>query len=68
MACLTNYCIQCTDVTSNTTGDFVFDMDHWQETGEFKAISPVFLGLIDLFAWAKNTKYELKGIYLERTK
>ena len=68
MACLTNYCIQCRDATSGTLGDFAFDLVHWQETGEFKAISPVFLGLVDLFAWSKESKFELNGIYLERTK
>ncbi len=68
MACLTNYCVHCTDATSNTKGDFAFDLCHWQQTGQFKAISPVFGGLVDLFAWARQTGFELKGIYLERTK
>ena len=68
MACLMNYCIQCKDVNTQQTGDFAFDLIHWQETGEFKAISPVFFGLVDLFAWAKKSNFELKSIYLERTK
>lgn len=42
MACLMNYTIQCTDVVSGETGCFLFDTAHWQETGEFKAVSPVF--------------------------
>lgn len=67
MACLNNYCIQCTDIISGTVGDFAFDLEHWQKTGQFKAISPVFHGLVEFYAWAKSTGFETKGIYLERT-
>lgn len=64
MACLTNYTVQCQDVTSGDTGCFFFDLTHWQETGEFKAISKVYADLDQFYI---NTKLEdRKGIYLER--
>ncbi len=48
------YVIQCKDVTSGMVGDFLFDELHYQETGEFKAISPVFPDLSQFFAWQKE--------------
>jgi hypothetical protein len=64
MAILTNYTIQCRDVASGQTGCFLFDTDHWQKTGEFKAISRVFAGLIEFYA---NTHPDdRKAVYLER--
>lgn len=64
MACLTTYTIQCADVDSGKTGCFLYDQKHWQLTGEFKAIGPVYPDLIPFF---KNTpKEKIQGIYLER--
>lgn len=67
MACLTNYTIQCEDVTSGKTGCFLFDTDHWQRTGEFKAISPVFLDLVQFYEWDKANGNNRGPAYLERT-
>ena len=65
MACLTNYTVQCLDVTSGKTGSFFYDPTHWQATGEFKALGPVYSGLIEFYA---NTKIEdRKSCYLERS-
>ncbi|MFW6855332.1 hypothetical protein ACODYM_28995 [Burkholderia gladioli] len=66
MACLTNYTVQCLDVTSGRTGCFLFDTAHWQATGEFKAISPVFAGLAEFFAWDRANGDCRASCYLER--
>lgn len=66
MACLMNYTIQCTDVVSGETGCFLFDTAHWQETGEFKAVSPVFPGLSEFFAWDNAQGARRESIYLDR--
>ena len=50
MACLMNYTVQCTDVTTGETGCFLYDTDHWQRTGEFKAISPVCRDLVAFYS------------------
>jgi hypothetical protein len=64
MAILANYTIQCRDILSGETGCFLFDTDHWQRTGEFKATSPVFPSLPELYA---NTRREDRhSVYLER--
>lgn len=64
MVCLTNYTIQCTDVTTGKKGCFFFDQDHWTQTGEFKATGPIYP---DLYALYKNTSPEQrKSCYLER--
>jgi hypothetical protein len=64
MAILTNYAIQCRDATSAQVGCFLFDTDHWQRTGEFKAVSPVYPGLVEFYA---NTRADdRKSVYLER--
>ena len=55
MAILTNYAIGCTDIDSGQTGAFLFDVEHWQKTGEFKAIGPVFPGLVEFYAWDNET-------------
>lgn len=47
----TDYAIQCRDVTTGVTGCFMFDLDHWVDTGEFRARSPVFENLLDFYAW-----------------
>jgi hypothetical protein len=67
MACLTNYTVQCTDAATGKTGCFLFDQPHWQRTGEFLAISPVFASLAEFFRWDNANGLERKGIYLERT-
>jgi hypothetical protein len=66
MACLTNYTVQCTDITSGKTGCFLFDTAHWQATGEFKAISPVFPGLVAFFEWDYANGNNRASCYLER--
>jgi len=66
MACLTNYTVQCRDVTSGTTGCFLFDTEHWQRTGEFKAVSPVFPGLVEFYEWDRANGDSRVSCYLER--
>ena len=67
MECVTNYTIQCKDVASGRTGCFLFDTEHWQRTGEFKAISPVFDGLTAFFEWDNtNVPRKRKSCHLER--
>ena len=64
MACLTNYTIQCTDVTSGQTGCFLFDKEHWRNTGEFKAVSPIYPDLVSFYA---NTDPALRhSTFIER--
>ena len=63
MACLMNYTIQCKDATTGTTGCFLFDIEHWQKTGEFKAISPIYQDSAYLFAAERD---KCKPMYLER--
>lgn len=62
--CLTNYTVQCTDTTSGIVGCFLFDTMHWQQTGEFKAITPVYPNL-DAF-YRSTTPEQRKACYLER--
>lgn len=65
MVCLMNYTIQCRDVTSGKIGCFIFDEEHWQKTGEFKAVTEVFP---DLDAFYKGTTPDQRqSRYLERT-
>lgn len=67
MACLTNYTVQCRDVTSGQTGCFIFDTDHWQATGEFKALSPVFPSLVPFYEWCnQQPENPRRSCYLER--
>jgi hypothetical protein len=66
VACLTNYAIQCVDVTTGNTGIFLFDTAHWQNTGEFLAISPVFPGLDEFYKWDNANGNNRKACYLER--
>jgi hypothetical protein len=64
MACLMNYTIQCIDIVSGKIGCFFFDQSHWQETGKFKAISPVYP---DLEAFYRSTNPEQRrSEYIER--
>lgn len=68
MACLMNYTVQCLDVTSGETGCFLFDTAHWQATGEFRAVSPVFPGLVAFYAWDNaDGKPRRESCYLERS-
>jgi hypothetical protein len=65
MACLMNYTIQCRDVVSGKIGCFLFDEEQWQQTGEFKAISPVYPDLDEFY---RNTNADQRqSRYLERT-
>ena len=66
MAILMNYTIQCKDVVSGQTGDFLFDVEHWQRTGEFKAISPVFSSLIYFYEWDNQNGNRRAPCYAER--
>ena len=66
MACVTNYTVHCTDVTSGKVGCFIFDVPHWQKTGEFKALSPVFGSLKDFFTWCADNGNPRQSIYAER--
>jgi hypothetical protein len=63
--CLTNYAIQCRDISSGEIGCFLFDTEHWMQTREFKAISPVFPGLDQFFDWCHENGNPQKGIYIE---
>lgn len=64
MACLTNYTVQCRDVVSGVTGCFFFDTDHWQRTGEFKAIGPVYPDLVSFYN--ATDMDDRKAVHLER--
>ena len=64
MACLTNYTVQCRDVDSGETGCFLFDVEHWQQTGEFRAISEVYPGLNEFYKG--TTADQRKACYIER--
>ena len=66
MACVTNYTIQCVDVTTGDIGCFLFDIPHWRKTGEFKAISPVFACLTQFFLWDNENGMSRKDIYITR--
>lgn len=52
------YCIQCKDVTTGQIGDFI------HESGTFKALSPVFRSLPELFTWAAANGW---GFWNEQT-
>ena len=67
MACLMNYTVQCTDVTTGETGCFLYDTEHWQRTGEFKAIGKVCRDLVEFYAWDKANGNKRGSCYLERT-
>ncbi len=66
MACLMNYAVQCRDAVSGEVGCFVFDEDHWKDTGEFRAVSPVFSGLVDFYRWNNENGRPGKPCYIER--
>lgn len=67
MACLMNYTIQCRDVVSGETGSFIFDVPHWQQTGEFRAVSPVFSSVADFYVWDNANGPQRESGYWERT-
>ena len=57
-----NYTIQCTDIVSGKTGCFGFDTKEYlaaDKALQFKAKTPVFENLVELFAWAKRNNFEL---------
>lgn len=64
--CLTNYTVQCRDVTSGKTGCFLYDTAHWQKTGEFKAVSPVMPDLDAFYKWDNANGVKRAPGYLER--
>jgi hypothetical protein len=64
--CLMNYTVQCVDVDSGQKGCFLFDEKHWQETGKFKAISPVCVDLDAFFQWDKANGRRASASYLAR--
>lgn len=66
MACLMNYTVQCKDVTTGQTGCFLFDVPHWQATGEFKAVGPVFFDLSSFYAWDNSNGHKRESGYWER--
>lgn len=66
MACLTNYTVQCRDVTTGVVGCFLFDIPHWQSTGEFKALSPVLPGLVEFYTWDNANGNKRAPVYIER--
>ncbi len=65
MACLTNYTVQCTDIVTGKVGCFIFNKEHWQRTGEFKAEGEVYPSLVEFFA--NTTREQRESIYLERS-
>jgi hypothetical protein len=65
MACSMNYTIQCVDVVSGKKGCFIFDEEHWQRTGEFKAVSEVYRDLYDFYR--RTTAEQRQSRYLEQT-
>lgn len=67
MACLMNYTVQCLDGTTGKNGCFLFNITHWQTTGEFLAISPVLPDLNSFFAWDNANGPLRKSSYIERT-
>ena len=57
-----NYAIQCTDTASGETGCFGFDTEEYLQADkrlQFKAKTPVFSSLDDLFNWARENGVEL---------
>lgn len=61
---LMNYTTQCIDVSSGRRGCFIFDVDHWKETGEFRAVGAVYP---DLQALYDNTSpSDRRSLYEER--
>lgn len=57
-----NFAIQCTDVLTGKKGTFGFDTDEYlnaDEPDQFKAKTPIFDGMDQLFAWAEENEVEL---------
>ena len=58
-----NYTIQCTDTVSGQVGCFGFDTAEYLAADkplQFKALTPVFPSLVELFTWARA-----EGVTLE---
>jgi hypothetical protein len=66
MACLMNYTIQCTDETTGATGCFLFDVPHWQQTGAFRAVSPVFPSVAEFYHWDNENGRQRASGHWER--
>jgi len=57
-----NFAIQCTDISTGEKGDFAFDDAEYLAADkplQFRAKSPIFHNLDQLFHWAKANKVEL---------
>ncbi|MBK8772955.1 MAG: hypothetical protein IPM06_21335 [Rhizobiales bacterium] len=57
-----NYAIQCTDIITGEKGDFAFDTAEYLAADaplQFRAKSPIFQNLDQLFTWAKENKVGL---------
>ena len=57
-----NYAIGCTDTISGKVGCFGFNTDEYMSADkalQFRAKTPVFPRLDDLFIWAKENKIDL---------
>ena len=46
---MANYCTHCTDSDSGIVGCFMYDVEHYQETGKFIATSEIYGSLARLF-------------------
>lgn len=55
------YAVQCQDITTDYTRDFLYCEDTKNTTGKHKAISPIFTGLVELFKWCKEN--DIKPIF-----
>jgi hypothetical protein len=52
------------DIASGKVGCFLFDTDHWQKTGEFKAVSDVYPDLLSFYNGTDRA--DRCAMYLER--
>lgn len=46
---MANYCTHCRDTESGIVGCFMYDVQHYQDTGEFIATSEIYGSLARLF-------------------
>lgn len=66
MACFMNYTVGCIDINTGSKGCFLFDLNYWRYTGEFKAVSPVFSGLGEFYNWDEQNDKLRSSCYIER--
>lgn len=60
-----NYAIQCTDTVSGKKGSFGFNSEEYLSADrplQFIARTPVFPGLVELFAWSKENSVDLESV------